>query len=73
MRGQRSGNPDSSRTPRATASRIWETAMESRIARQEATASHKLSFFKNGRGTKTLVSSISRRFTLHSPPLCATM
>src|SRR4051812_18339431 len=51
MRGHFRGIPDRRRTPRASASSTCETAMESRIATADASASQRLSFFRKGGGT----------------------
>lgn len=47
MRGQRSGNPDSSRHPSASASKICETAIEIRIETDDRIASQRLSAAKH--------------------------
>ena len=52
MRGHRSGNPERSSAASASASRIWETAMERRIATADADASQRASRFRKGEGTK---------------------
>src|SRR5579863_7429378 len=59
-RGHRRGNPERSSAAKASASRIWDTAIERRIATAEADASQKGSFFRNGEGTNIRVSRMQR-------------